>query len=151
MAYSRCMSRHFRTARSRFFAQRNPRQSSSPQASSLAAASPQRSPPHRGSRSFALRVGACILRWHQSGVVTKGLELATEMMRSNTDSMPIRHGGMFATRLQTWPRDHHFCRIAPDDPALRRETSSCRCRCRCGNCAVEVLAHGMLLLFGVPC
>src|SRR5262245_36364137 len=43
-------------------------------------------------------------------------------------SMPIRHGGMFAIRASTWPRDH-FCRSTIVGRTRRRGPISCQYQC----------------------
>src|SRR5438105_1402481 len=58
---------------------------------------------------LALRVRAHVLRRHQPGVVSKRLQLAAEMMRSDAGLHADQACGQLANRASTWPRDH-FCR-----------------------------------------
>jgi hypothetical protein len=65
--------------------------------------------------------------------------------------MPIRHGGMLASRVSTWPRDH-FCRSAIA-PRLSRPTTwkeFADIDANHGDRSVEFLRHGVLLVFGAP-
>jgi hypothetical protein len=67
--------------------------------------------------------------------------------------MPIRHGGMLASRVSTWPREH-FCRSAIA-PRLSRPYDLKRVLADIdadhGDRSVEFLRHGVLLVFGAPC
>src|ERR1700730_4195549 len=64
--------------------------------------------------------------------------------------MPIRHVGILAKRASTWPRDH-FCRsmIAPRSlwPTKRVLADIDADH---GDCALQLLGHGVLLVFGAP-
>src|SRR6478609_4463674 len=67
--------------------------------------------------------------------------------------MPIRQGGVLASRASTWPRDH-FCRstMAPrlsgsDDV----ERVLANIDASNGDCGVEFRRHSVLLVFGAPC
>ncbi len=58
---------------------------------------------------MSLRVGAHILRRHQPSIMTK-------WWAPTQASIPIRHGGILASRASTWPRDHF--KIDDDDFAI---------------------------------
>src|SRR5450631_2512148 len=57
---------------------------------------------------LSLAIGADIFGRHQPGIVTKRCEFAAQVMPTLA-SIPIRQGGILASRASTWPRDH-FCR-----------------------------------------
>ena len=67
--------------------------------------------------------------------------------------MPIRHGGILANRASTWLRDH-LCR-STIAPRASRPTNVERVLANIdadhGDCSVECLRHGVLLVFGTPC
>jgi hypothetical protein len=57
-------------------------------------------------------------------------------------SMPIRHGGILASRASIWPRA-----IEPYDvEGLLADIDTDD-----GNCVVEIVGHSVLLVFGAPC
>src|SRR6202040_2101826 len=58
---------------------------------------------------LSLAIGANIFGRHQPGIVTKRCEFAAQVMCADAGFMPIRQGGILASRASTWPRDH-FCR-----------------------------------------
>src|SRR6266446_7738122 len=65
--------------------------------------------------------------------------------------MPIRHGGILASRASTWSRDH-FCRstMAPRAswPTTWNEFLPISMP---GDRGIGCLRHGVLLVFGAPC
>ena len=63
--------------------------------------------------------------------------------------MPISHGGMFANRASTWPRDH-FCRAALIK-ANNVERVLTNIDADYGYRGFECLRHSVLLVFGAPC
>src|ERR1700730_5772830 len=67
--------------------------------------------------------------------------------------MPIRQGGVLASRASTWPRDH-FCRSTMA-PRLSRtddvERVLANIDASYGDCGVEFRRHSVLLVFGAPC
>ena len=63
--------------------------------------------------------------------------------------MPIRHGGMLAKRASTWPLPQHNC-TAPIE-ANDVECVLANIDADYGDCGVEDLRHGVLLVFGAPC
>jgi hypothetical protein len=78
------------------------------------AAQPRQSPPRRENRFSAL---CCTRPYFAASVAHRDRGLAacgSSDVRRPQASMPIRHGGIAASRTSTWPRDH-FCRstIAP--------------------------------------
>ena len=66
--------------------------------------------------------------------------------------MPIRQGGILASRASTWPRDHFLpqhdgaARIVAHD--VERVLTDINADY--GDCGIELLRHGVLLVFGVP-
>ena len=66
--------------------------------------------------------------------------------------MPIRHGGILASRASIWPRDHF--RRSTIAPRLSRPTTwkdLADIDTDYGNCVVEIVGHSVLLVFGAPC
>ena len=78
---------------------------------------------------LSLRIGANVLRWHQSGIVTKRLNPATEMMCADAG-----RSGTVACWRAVFPPGHATtsaaARLHRVDRGPQRETSSSRYRCR---------------------
>jgi hypothetical protein len=72
---------------------------------------------------LALAIRAHVFRWHQPCLVPKGLQLAAEMMRADA--------GLHA--------DQALERVLADIDAAH------------GDCCVEFLRHGALLVLSAPC
>src|SRR5467141_4807008 len=66
--------------------------------------------------------------------------------------MPIRQGGIWASRASTWPRDH-FCRstMAPRASWPTTWNEFADIDADHGDCGIGCLRHGVLLVFGAPC
>jgi hypothetical protein len=102
---------------------------------------------------LSLRVGAHVLSRHQPGVMTRRLELPTEMMRTNAGlhtDQARRHIAQPCFHLATRPLlPQHDCtaRIQADDV----ERVLADIDADYGDCTVEILRHGVLLVFGAPC
>src|SRR5260221_2475881 len=66
--------------------------------------------------------------------------------------MPIRQGGILASRASTWPRDH-FCRstMAPRASWPTMERVLADIDADHGDRGIGCLRHGVLLVFGAPC
>src|SRR5229473_2080343 len=65
--------------------------------------------------------------------------------------MPIRQGGILASRASTWPRDH-FCRSTMAPRASWPTTwILADIDADHGDRGIGCLGHGVLLVFGAPC
>src|SRR6201993_3180764 len=119
----------------------------------LGVAPPRQSPPHRGSRSSVLRIGAHIFSWHQAGVVAKHLEPATEVMRADAGlhADPTRRQiGESGLHLATRPLlPQHDGTVAILSHDVKRALANIDADH--GDCAVVgLLRHGVLLVFAAP-
>jgi hypothetical protein len=98
------------------------------------------------------QIGTDVLRWHQSGIVTKRLDPATEMMRPNTGfhaNQTGRQVGNPSLYLATRPL------LAQHYSAALIETNNVEyvltdIDANYGNCTLGLLEHGALLVFGAP-
>jgi hypothetical protein len=63
--------------------------------------------------------------------------------------MPIRHGGIFASRASTWPRDH-FCRSTMAPRPSRPTTWNEFADVDADEGDPVSFCHGVLLVFGAP-
>src|SRR5215467_1911091 len=98
-------------------------------------------------------IGAHILRRHQPGIVTKRLQLATEMMRSDASLHADQtrwHIGQTRLDLAARPllAQHNAAALIQTDDMERVladiDTDY-------GDRAVKIVGHGVLLVFGAPC
>src|ERR1700738_3540022 len=64
--------------------------------------------------------------------------------------MPIRQGGILASRASTWPRDH-FCRSTMAPRALWPTTWNEFLPISMSDRGIGHLRHGVVLVFGAPC
>jgi hypothetical protein len=102
---------------------------------------------------LSLRVWPHVLRRHQPGIVTKHLKPATEMMRTDTSLHADQarwHVGKPCLDLATRPLlTQRNCTALIEAYDVERVLADIDADH--GNCAVEILRHGVLLVFGAPC
>src|SRR5579863_2555486 len=101
---------------------------------------------------LSLRIGPNILRRHQAGIVTKAIELAAEMMRADAGfhaDEARRYVGKARFHLTTRPllpqHDGTTLIVADNMKRVLADIDTDH-----GDCALELLGHGALLVFGTP-
>ena len=101
---------------------------------------------------LSLRVGPHVLRRHQPSIVAKGFKLPTKVVRSDAGlhaDQTRRHVGKPCLYLATRPflmQHNRAAFILPYD----MERVLADIDANHGDCGIEILRHGVLLVFGVP-